>query len=112
MLMGLDIEWGLGLMLNRGIVGSAGLGGTRFFGHFGMGGSVGWADPDLGLGMGYVMNQMEIGTTGDKRSYRLMNEAVDAARRAPEPRARLPEHGEAALAASRSSTVCIVEVNS
>ena len=81
-LMGLDIQWGLGFMLNRGIVGSAGLGGPRSFGHFGMGGSVGWADPDLGLGMGYVMNQMEIGTTGDKRSYRLMNAAVDAARRA------------------------------
>ncbi len=80
-LMGLDIQWGLGFMLNRGIMGSADLGGTRSFGHFGMGGSVGWADPDLELGMGYVMNQMEIGTTGDKRSYRLMKASVAAARR-------------------------------
>jgi CubicO group peptidase (beta-lactamase class C family) len=79
-LMGLDIQWGLGFMLNRGIVGAAGLGGSRSFGHFGMGGSVGWADPDLELGMGYVMNQMEIGTTGDRRSYRLMKASVDAAR--------------------------------
>ena len=79
-LMGLDIQWGLGFMLNRGIMGSAGLGGPRSFGHFGMGGSVGWADPDLELGMGYVMNQMEIGTTGDKRSYRLMKASVTAAR--------------------------------
>jgi CubicO group peptidase (beta-lactamase class C family) len=81
-LMGLDIQWGLGFMLNRGIMGSAGLGGPRSFGHFGMGGSVGWADPDLELGMGYVMNQMEIGTTGDKRSYRLMKASIAAARRA------------------------------
>jgi CubicO group peptidase (beta-lactamase class C family) len=81
-LMGLDIQWGLGFMLNRGIVGSAGLGGPRSFGHFGMGGSAGWADPDLELGMGYVMNQMEIGTTGDKRSYRLMKASVAAARQA------------------------------
>ncbi len=79
-LMGLDLQWGLGFMLNRGIVGSAGLGGPRSFGHFGMGGSMGWADPDLELGMGYVMNQMEIGTTGDKRSYRLMQASVTAAR--------------------------------
>ena len=81
-LMGLDIQWGLGFMLNRGIMGSAGLGGHRSFGHFGMGGSVGFADPDLELGMGYVMNQMEIGTTGDHRSYRLMKASVAAARQA------------------------------
>lgn len=81
-LMGLDLQWGLGFMLNRGIMGSSGLGGPRSFGHFGMGGSVGWADPDLELGMGYVMNQMEIGTTGDKRSYRLMDASVAAARQA------------------------------
>jgi CubicO group peptidase (beta-lactamase class C family) len=81
-LMGLDIQWGLGFMLNRGVLGSAGLGGPRSFGHFGMGGSVGWADPDLELGMGYVMNQMEIGTTGDKRSFRLMKSSVEAARQA------------------------------
>jgi len=81
-LMGLDIQWGLGFMLNAGIVGGARLGGPRSFGHFGMGGSVGWADPDLALGMGYVMNRMVIGTTGDTRSYRLMQACVDAARRA------------------------------
>src|ERR1019366_9877244 len=81
-LMGLDIQWGLGFMLNRGIMGSAGLGGPRSFGHFGMGGSVGFADPDLELGMGYVMNQMEIGTTGDARSFRLTRACIEAARHA------------------------------
>ncbi|HZM56354.1 MAG TPA: serine hydrolase domain-containing protein [Acidimicrobiales bacterium] len=81
-LLGLDIQWGLGFMLNRGIISSEGFGGPRSFGHFGMGGSVGWADPDLELGMGYVMNKMEIGTTGDARSFRLTQACVDAARRA------------------------------
>jgi CubicO group peptidase (beta-lactamase class C family) len=78
-LLGLDLQWGLGFMLNRGMVALAGLGGPRSFGHFGMGGSAGWADPDLELGMGYVMNKMEIGTTGDIRSFRLMDACVKAA---------------------------------
>ena len=81
-LLGLDIQWGLGFMLNRGIIGSEGFGGPRSFGHFGMGGSVGWADPDLELGMGYVMNRMEIGTTGDARSFRLTRACIEAARHA------------------------------
>jgi len=41
-------------------------------------GSAGWADPDTELGMGYVMNRMEIGTTGDARSFRLMQACLDA----------------------------------
>jgi CubicO group peptidase (beta-lactamase class C family) len=78
-ILGLDIQWGLGFNVNRGIIGAAGLGGPKAFGHFGMGGSAGWADPDLDLGMGYVMNRMEIGTTGDTRSFRLMRACIDAA---------------------------------
>jgi CubicO group peptidase (beta-lactamase class C family) len=80
-LLGLDIQWGLGFNVNTGIIGAAGLGGPRAFGHFGMGGSAGWADPDLQLGMGYVMNRMDIGTTGDTRSFRLMRSCIEAARR-------------------------------
>lgn len=81
-LLGLDLQWGLGFMLNRGIVASSGYGGPRGFGHFGMGGSAGWGEPDLGLGMGYVMNRMSVGMAGDSRSYRLMAATVEAARRA------------------------------
>jgi CubicO group peptidase (beta-lactamase class C family) len=79
-LLGLDIQWGLGFNVNRGLISAAGLGGPRAFGHFGMGGSVGWADPDAELGMGYVMNRMEIGTTGDARSFRLIRACLDAVR--------------------------------
>ncbi len=81
-LMGLDLQWGLGFNVNSGLIGAAGLGGPKAFGHFGMGGSAGWADPDLQLGMGYVMNRMQIGTTGDLRSFRLMRSCIDAASRA------------------------------
>jgi CubicO group peptidase (beta-lactamase class C family) len=72
----------LGFMLNRGMVALADLGSTRSFGHFGMGGSAGWADPELELGMGYVMNKMDMGTTGDTRSYGLMQACIAAARQA------------------------------
>jgi CubicO group peptidase (beta-lactamase class C family) len=81
-LFDLDIQWGLGFMLNRGLVAGEGMGGPRSFGHFGMGGSVGWADPDIELGIGYVMNKMALGTTGDPRGFRLVRACVEAAGRA------------------------------
>lgn len=74
-LLGLDIQFGLGYMLNRGIFTAAGMGGPRAFGHFGMGGSGAWADPDAELALGYVMNRMDIGTTGDRRLYSLARAA-------------------------------------
>ena len=77
-LMGMDIQWGLGFMLNVGTIALAGLGGPRSFGHFGMGGSVGWADPDLELGLGYVMNRMSLGATGDSRSADLIHATLAA----------------------------------
>lgn len=81
-LLDLDLQWGLGFMLDRGLIAASGIGGPRGFGHYGMGGSAGWADPDLELGMGYVMNRMSIGTTGDMRSARLMAATVASARAA------------------------------
>jgi len=77
-LLGMDIQWGMGFMLNVGVIALAGLGGPRSFGHYGMGGSVGWADPDLELGLGYVMNRMSLGATGDSRSADLIHATLDA----------------------------------
>lgn len=80
-LLGLDIQWGLGFMVNRGLLAAAGLGGPRAFGHFGMGGSGAWGDPDAELALAYVMNRMDIGTTGDQRMFSLMHAGYEAARR-------------------------------
>jgi CubicO group peptidase (beta-lactamase class C family) len=57
------------------------MGGPRSFGHFGAGGSVGWADPDADLAVGYVMNRMDIGLAGDVRSTNLFTAAHEAATR-------------------------------
>ena len=43
-------------------------GGARSFGHTGAGGSVGFTDPENGIGFGYVMNKMMAGLNGDPRS--------------------------------------------
>ena len=47
----------------------------RRFGHAGAGGSLGYADPESGVGYGYVMNQMHSGIAGDPRAIAL-NDAV------------------------------------
>ena len=43
------------------------------FGHPGRGGSLGFADPELGIGFGYVTNGMQPGVTGDVRSRALIS---------------------------------------
>lgn len=67
-----DTRFAMGFMLNNDVVP---LLGPNAFGHAGAGGSLGQADPDLGVGYGYVMNQMLSGVTGDPRTIRL-NDAV------------------------------------
>lgn len=47
--------------------------GSHAFGHAGAGGSVGFADPELGISMGYVMNQMGPGILLNERSQRLVD---------------------------------------
>lgn len=66
----MDIQFGLGFMVRSSIMP---LGGPRSFGHFGMGGSMGWADPDAELAFGYVMNKMDLGLAGDARSTGLVD---------------------------------------
>jgi CubicO group peptidase (beta-lactamase class C family) len=68
----LPSRFGLGFLLPlREHFHEAGLGlqpfgpNARAFGHWGMGGSVGFADPDGRVGFGYVMNQSLTGTPGN-----------------------------------------------
>ena len=75
-LMGLDIQFGLGFMLRSSIMT---LGGENSFGHFGAGGSMGWADPDAEFAFGYVMNKMQMGLAGDTRTLNLVNACYDGA---------------------------------
>jgi CubicO group peptidase (beta-lactamase class C family) len=74
-LFDMDIQFGLGFMLHTSLMP---LGGPRSFGHFGAGGSVGWADPDAELAFGYVMNRMDLGLAGDQRSSRLIQACYSA----------------------------------
>ena len=53
-------------------------GGPKAFGHTGAGGSVGFTDPEHGIGFGYVMNKMVMGLNGDRRSGGLIKAVYDA----------------------------------
>lgn len=63
------IPFGLGFMRHSDF---SPFSGARSFGHYGAGGSVGFADPDRGLAVGYVMNQMQFGLAGDPRTAALI----------------------------------------
>ena len=69
-LMGLDVQFGLGFMLPSSIIT---IGGPQSFGHFGYGGSMGWADPDAELALGYAMNKLDLVMAGDVRSSSLLD---------------------------------------
>ncbi len=58
--------------------------GVEAFGHYGYGGSGGWADPTTGLSFGFVTNNLRViqaPVGGDSRLFRLGRLAVKAARR-------------------------------
>ena len=64
--LGLPMRFGLGFMLTRP---DAPWGpNPRTFGHPGLGGSLGFADPDAGIGFGFVVNRLP--TTKDALSPR------------------------------------------
>ena len=69
-------RFGLGFMLTSE---SFPLGpGARTFGHTGAGGSLGFADPDAGIGFGYCMNQMRVEAGDDSRAARLFAAVYDS----------------------------------
>ncbi|HEX6569690.1 MAG TPA: serine hydrolase domain-containing protein [Acidimicrobiales bacterium] len=70
-----ETTFGLGFMTSSPF---APYGGPRSFGHAGAGGSVGFADPDNGLGFGYVMNRMMTNLSGDPRSRGLVAAVYEA----------------------------------
>ena len=70
--IGLPMSFGLGYMTPP----PAGPDGS--FGHAGAGGSLGIADPSGEWSLGYVMNQMQFGVTGDARSTGLVDAVVAA----------------------------------
>jgi CubicO group peptidase (beta-lactamase class C family) len=53
-------------------------GGAGSFGHGGAGGSYGFADPEHGLAVGYVMNQMSMGMLGDPRSRSIVRAVYES----------------------------------
>jgi CubicO group peptidase (beta-lactamase class C family) len=77
-LPGMDAEstFGLGFMTPGPF---SPMGGGRTFGHYGAGGSLGFADPERGLAIGYVMNKMNAGLNDDPRSNSLIAATYAAA---------------------------------
>lgn len=69
----LPTRFGFGFMLTQDLPASAFGPNPGAFGHPGMGGSLGFADPEAGVGFGYVMNQMRLGILVDDRAGTLID---------------------------------------
>lgn len=65
----LPTRFGYGFMLNAEFLPFLS---DNSFGHYGAGGSLGFADTEAGIGFGYVMNQMGGGIAGDPRAVALI----------------------------------------
>lgn len=73
----LDMRWRLGYHMaatSKGVL-------PHGFGHFGFGGSGAWGDPDSGLAVAMVLNQVAGTPFGDTRFLRIGGAAIRAARR-------------------------------
>jgi CubicO group peptidase (beta-lactamase class C family) len=69
LVLGREMRRARGFLLNSyGMYGP----GAGSYGHSGAGGSVGFADPERQLGVGYAMNQMQMGIDNDSRAGRLI----------------------------------------
>lgn len=70
LVLSVESRFGTGFMLDGTMTPM--LGGSSF-GHAGAGGSLGFADPEAGVGFGYVMNQMGNSIAGDPRTLTLID---------------------------------------
>jgi CubicO group peptidase (beta-lactamase class C family) len=70
-----ETSFGLGYMVSSAF---SPFGGSGSFGHPGAGGSVGFADPDNHIAVGYVMNRMMQNLSGDPRTRGLIKASYDA----------------------------------
>ena len=70
LVLGGESKFGLGMMCDSPFTPFLGPGG---FGHFGAGGSLGFAHPASGISFGYVMNQMRLAVAGDERTTVLID---------------------------------------
>jgi CubicO group peptidase (beta-lactamase class C family) len=71
-------RFGLGFMAsmdNRDAGGDSAIMGETAFGHVGMGGSIGFADPASGMSFGYTMNRMGAGILLNRRGQSLVDAA-------------------------------------
>ncbi len=67
-LLGFEVHWAHGVARNTtGVFGPN----ASAFGHTGWGGSLGYADPESGVGAAYVMNRMGPDLIGDARAVAL-----------------------------------------
>ena len=72
------MRFGMGFMTstdNRGMGGDSVILGEMGFGHVGMGGSIGFADPAAGISFGYTMNRMGAGILLNDRGQGLVDAA-------------------------------------
>jgi CubicO group peptidase (beta-lactamase class C family) len=74
----ISTRFGLGFMLSQDFEGGAFGPGARSFGHPGAGGSVGFADPDAGVGFGYVMNRPGPNILLDPRATALIDAVYES----------------------------------
>ncbi len=74
--LGKEIGWGAGGFIVRNEWRWFGPN-SEAFGHSGWGGSLGFADPKVGVSVGYVPNQMDINLQGDPRALRLISALYD-----------------------------------
>ena len=78
-MLSLPMRLGLGFWLSQPDEPGMGFGpGAGSFGHPGAGGSIGFADPESGIGFGYAMNRTGSHLTVDPRAQALIDAVYDA----------------------------------